>query len=187
MYARGPVTLRCLDVTDLDIVYSWHRDKGIEIAAGWVPPKPKPAFREQFEARLREPPDDFQWFGIEVDGGLVGRVDLAKIDREQGHAALGFFLGDREVQGRGHAKDACILMLDYGFHVENLARIYAHVFGFNRRSQGLLQSVGLQAEGVLRQHDLHNGARHDVHVFGMLRHEFDARYETVFTVPEDVL
>jgi RimJ/RimL family protein N-acetyltransferase len=70
--------------------------------------------------------------------------------------------------------------------VENLERVYAHVFGFNERSRRLMTRVGFVPEGVLRRHEVHNGERHDRHVFGMLKDEFDARYETLFALPADV-
>ena len=44
----------------------------------------------------------------------------------------------------------------------------------------------MTAEGVLRKHDLHNGARRDMHVFGMLKDEFLEQYETCFPLPPEV-
>jgi RimJ/RimL family protein N-acetyltransferase len=46
-----------------------------------------------------------------------------------------------------------------------------------------MERVGFQLEGILRQHELHNGSRRDMHVFGMLKSEFYERYETLFKLP----
>ena len=45
-----------------------------------------------------------------------------------------------------------------------------------------MERVGFQQEGMLRQHDIHNGARQDTYIFGMLKSEFYLKYETIFTL-----
>ncbi len=64
-----------------------------------------------------------------------------------------------------------------------LERVYAEVYGFNTRSRRLMERVGFQQEGILRQHEIHNGVRQDMYIFGMLKPEFYHRYETIFTLP----
>ena len=64
--------------------------------------------------------------------------------------------------------------------MKGLERVYAEVFSFNQRSQKLMEHVGFQQEGLLRQHDIHNGVRQDKYIFGMLRTEFYEKYETIF-------
>ncbi|HEU4537001.1 MAG TPA: GNAT family protein, partial [Polyangiaceae bacterium] len=172
---------------DVETAYAWHADLDIEIASGWGRRQSLTTFRHRFEALLASPPAEHRIFGIVVGGALIGRIDLSLVDAEHRHAALGFFLGAREFRGRGHAKTAVRIMLDYAFTVENLERVYAHVYGFNARSIGLMKSAGFVAEGVLRQHEVHNGRRQDMHVFGMLKPEFYARHRTLFEPPADLL
>jgi RimJ/RimL family protein N-acetyltransferase len=45
-----------------------------------------------------------------------------------------------------------------------------------------MEHVGFQQEGLLRQHDIHNGVRQDTYIFGMLKPEFYQKYETIFTL-----
>ena len=87
--------------------------------------------------------------------------------------------------GRGIAITALRILLDYAFTVRNLERIYAEVYGFNQRSMRLMERVGFQKEGILRQHEIHNGARQDMHFFGMLKAEFYQKHETLFKLPVD--
>jgi hypothetical protein len=77
----------------------------------------------------------------------------------------------------GRVPDACSLPC-------NDLPFYSHVYGFNTRSQRLMEHVGFQREGILRQHDLQNGKRQDLHVYGILKPEFYERYPTIFTLPE---
>ena len=187
MFSLEGVTLRPMDITDLDRTYAWHCDLEIEIASGWGRRQSRTTFQRRFEQFLESPPDDLRSFGIEAGGDLVGRVDLALIDRGQLHAMLGLFIGERSQWGRGVGKKATRLMLDYGFTVENLARIYAQIYDFNERSLRLMRSVGFTHEGVMRKHEVHNGARRDVHLFGVLKDELYARYPTIFRLPESIL
>jgi RimJ/RimL family protein N-acetyltransferase len=69
--------------------------------------------------------------------------------------------------------------------VRNLERVYAEVYGFNQHSLRLMERIGFQKEGVLRQHEIHNGARQDMHFFGILKAEFYQKYETIFKLPDN--
>ena len=122
-------------------------------------------------------------FGIEVENRLVGYVQLAMIDYRERRAAAGILIGDKAVWGRGIARTALRILLDYAFTVRGLERVYAEVYSFNTRSLRLMERVGFQLEGILRQHEFHNGARQDMHVFGILKSEFYERYETLFKLP----
>ena len=114
------------------------------------------------------------------ESAFVGYVQLALIDRHERRAAVGVVIGEKSVRRHGVASTALRILMDYAFTVQALERIYAEVYSFNVGSQQLMQHVGFQHEGVLRQHEFHNGARQDMHVFGMLKFEFYQKYETMF-------
>ena len=60
MFRLNDVTLRCLDIDDVDAAYAWHLDTGIEIAAGWIRPRSTTTFRNTLEEALKNPPANFQ-------------------------------------------------------------------------------------------------------------------------------
>jgi RimJ/RimL family protein N-acetyltransferase len=185
VFATGGVTLRPLRFDDIEPLYAWVCDSELEIRAGWGRRSSREGFTKRLQARIEEPPDDLTTFGIEAEGRLVGYVQLAFIDQRERRAAVGLLIGDRTLWGRGIGSTALRILLDYAFTVANLERVYAEVYGFNARSQRLMERVGFQREGILRQHEIHNGARQDMHVFGMLKPEFYARYETLFPLPTE--
>lgn len=178
MFSLNGVTLRCLEPADLDVLYPWSLDTTIANAAAWSRPLSRAAFKKHWEPLILEPKDNYRVFGIETDGRLVGRVELGHLDVEHRRAFLGIVIGDKSAWGRDIGKTAVRLMVDYAFSVENLEKVSAEVFSFNERSCRLFEAAGFQREGVLRQHEIHNGARQDMHVFGILRSEFFARYES---------
>ena len=183
MFSLNGVTLRPLELDDIDTLYAWECDSELEILAGWGPKRSRTAFRERYEKRITEPEDDLAMFGMEVDTKLIGYVQLAQIDEVERRAAVGFLIGDKTLWGRGIGTTALCLWLDYAFTARSLERVFAETYRFNMRSQRLLERVGFQREGILRQHEIHNGARQDMHVFGLLKPEFYQRYETIFKVP----
>lgn len=152
--------------------------------AGWGRLRSRAAFQQKHEQRIREPEDDLVVFGVESEGRLVGYVQLALIDRTERRAAVAIVIGDRSAWGRGVGSTALRILAGYAFAALNLERVYAEVYGFNLRSQRLMERVGFQREGVLRQHELHNGVRQDVHVFGLLKAEYYQRYPTLFELPD---
>ncbi|MBI2919554.1 MAG: GNAT family N-acetyltransferase [Planctomycetes bacterium] len=183
MFTLGSVAIRPLETADFELLFRWHLDNEIEVLSGWGPRLSRETFDQKWSARIREPRDDLLFFGILSEGALVGRIELALIDRANRNAAAGLFVGERTAWGKGIGSAALRLLLDYAFKVENLERVWAHVFSFNPRAMRLMERVGFVKEGVLRQHEAHNGALHDMHAFGILKAEFYRKFPTVFPIP----
>jgi len=184
MFTRDGVTLRPLEPSDVATMYAWHLDYELDILSSWGVRRSWAQYEKRWETKISEPEEDMIYFGIVHGDKLVGRVQLALIDREQRRASVGIVIGDRRVWGKGVARRALQMMYDYAFTVENLERLYAEVYGFNIRSLRMVPRTGMQPEGILRGHELHNGTRQDVHMFGLLRDEFYRQYETMFKLPE---
>lgn len=180
MFTCEGVTLRPLEFDDIDLLYGWESDIELSLQGGWVPVLSRVAFRQKYEMRISDPNPDQKLFGIVFEERLVGYVQLARIDREEGIAAIGIVIGEKAFQGRGIGSTALRIVLDFAFKVTNLERVYAEVYGFNQRSQRLMEHVGFVKEGILRQHEVHNGERQDMHFYGILKSEFYQKYETIF-------
>lgn len=113
-------------------------------------------------------------FGIHlISGELVGVCGLSSIDSVNMKAEIGYWVG-RNYWGKGYAKEALKLIIDYGFVKLELNRIYARVFPFNERSINLLGSLGFVREGVNRQDVFHVGTGKfiDDVTFGLLKSEY---------------
>ncbi|MGC8487449.1 MAG: GNAT family N-acetyltransferase [Clostridia bacterium] len=183
MLKRNGVTIRPIELEDLDRLYEWHQDTEIDAWAGWDPRMSRVRFLHRYEEVVREPPEDLVLFAVEYGDDLVGYIELAEISRISRRAAIGFVIGQKAVRRHGVATNAVVLMLDYGFSLEDLDRIYAEVYPFNQASVQLLEKVGFQHEGTLRRHEVHQGARTDLAVYGILRDEFYGRYSTALPNP----
>ena len=183
VFSLNDVTLRPLEFDDIDTLYKWETNSELNILSGWIPMRSRAAFRRRHEQRITEPADNRYTFGIQVEERLIGYVELAMIDRIERRAFISIVIGEKQLWGRGIGSIALRILLDYAFTVQALEKLCAEVYGFNMRSQRLMERVGLQREGILRQHEFHNGARQDMHVFGILKSEFYQRYQTIFPIP----
>jgi RimJ/RimL family protein N-acetyltransferase len=180
---RNGVAIRPLELEDIPRLYEWHRDLEIDAASGWVPRMARSRFERRYEELVNDPPEDLEFLAVTRADILVGYVELAQVSHLERRAAIGFVVGDRAARRQGVGSAAVVLAVDFGFQLKDLDRVYAEVYAFNAPSLRLLERVGFTREGVLRQHDVHQGRRVDVVVWGMLRDEFYARYPSAFPQP----
>lgn len=117
----------------------------------------------------------FQW-GVELlsTGEIIGTCTLAELSRSHRRAELGFALA-RAHWGRGYMIEALPALLRFTFEHMRLHRVSADADPRNAASIRLLQKLGFQREGHLREHYLLNGEKQDAVLFGLLRSEFEPR------------
>ncbi len=170
--------LRLVALTDADvpIIARWHQD---------------PLFLRLFDARAAKPRTEVElteWlheqhrsttafvFGIRLvsDDTLIGYVEIDGVLWAHQTAWLAYCIGEAAQQRKGYGTEAVRLALQFAFDELNLHRMQATVFSYNQPSMQLLTSVGFQREGVYREFLQRDGQRHDMYLFGLLRHEWEA-------------
>lgn len=104
---------------------------------------------------------------------LCGSIRVHHIDYDDRKASLGYFLG-QDCQGKGLASAAVRAALRHCFSVLELNRIELQSASANLASLRMAQRLGFVSEGVLRQAEWLNGAFVDLHVYGLLREEWQA-------------
>jgi RimJ/RimL family protein N-acetyltransferase len=108
------------------------------------------------------------------DGILMGAISLM-VEAESklhGRAELGYWLGV-PYWGHGYCTEAARALVDYGFGVLKLRRIFARHLGSNPASGRVMAKAGLRFEGVLRQHHVKWGRAEDDVRYGLLRCEWE--------------
>ncbi len=107
------------------------------------------------------------------DGQLIGVIGLT-FQADHRRAELGYWLGV-PYWNQGYVTEAGRAMLDYGFGVLGLNRVFASHYTSNPASGRVMQKLGMHQEGVLRQHLVRFDIPRDVVVYGLLRSEWAAR------------
>jgi RimJ/RimL family protein N-acetyltransferase len=104
---------------------------------------------------------------------VIGSIGLVVVPDYQ-RAELGYWLG-RPYWNKGYTTEAARELLRYGFTELELNRIYASHYSRNPASGRVMQKIGMQYEGTLRQHIAKWGQFEDMKLYGILRSEFDER------------
>lgn len=107
------------------------------------------------------------------DARLIGTVTLASLDARNMRADLGFMLS-RDCWGQGYMREALVALLNYAFDKLGLKRLEADVDPLNAASLGLLQRLGFQREGLLRERWRVGDGIQDSVILGLLSREWRA-------------
>jgi RimJ/RimL family protein N-acetyltransferase len=103
-------------------------------------------------------------------GELIGAIGLA-IRQRFGHAELGYWIG-KPYWNKGYCTEAGRAVLEYGFTVLGLHRIYASYLTRNPSSGRIMEKLGMKREGLLRQHVQKWGKFEDLVMYGILKNEW---------------
>ncbi|MCB2155611.1 GNAT family N-acetyltransferase [bacterium] len=107
------------------------------------------------------------------DGLLIGAIGFV-LTLNHGHGELGYWIG-RPFWNKGYCSEAAEEMLRYGFEELNLHRIHAHHFTRNPASGRVMEKIGMQHEGRMREHVKKWDHFEDIEIYGILRSEFERR------------
>lgn len=175
-YQTDKVRLRPVRASDAKITVHWRNDPAVrDFALGYRFPVTVAMERKWYAKALAGDGKDAH-FSIEdrSDNRLVGIVSLTQIDLVSRNACFGIVMGERNRQGRGLGGEATRLILEFGFDVLNLNRVYLQVPAYNARAKRLYRKLGFVKEGVMRRHVFMAGRYHDLEIMGLLAREFTA-------------
>ena len=101
---------------------------------------------------------------------LLGAISLG-VDAKYGKAELGYWIG-QPYWGQGYCTEAAREVLRFGFSDLQLRRVYAFCFARNLASARVLQKIGMQHEGCLRQDVRRWEEYEDLEIYAALREEW---------------
>lgn len=105
----------------------------------------------------------------------VGNIALHMLDPIHRHMEIGIIIGAPEGRGKGLAREACSLIMDFGFRHLNLHKITAGTVITNVAMSRTFLSLGFRIEGTLIEDYYLDGEYFDLQRFGLLRREYFAQ------------
>lgn len=112
-------------------------------------PMSKLAEREWFD-RVAKGTDTEILFAIEtIHGEHIGFSGIHHINRIDGFATSGSYIGKQELWGQGLGTEASILRARYAFDVLGLRMLLSGFIGDNQRSKRMQEKVGYEVVGVI--------------------------------------
>ncbi|WP_284009833.1 GNAT family N-acetyltransferase [Haloarcula pelagica] len=165
------VSLATIEEDDVAFVHETVNDPAVREGLSFARPQSERAEREWIES-VGDPDSDDVHFLICVDGDPVGVIGLNRVAPTTGAGELGYYLTP-DAWGNGYATDAARTIVDYAFAELRLHRVHALAFDDNEASRRVLEKVGFEHEGVMREHWFRNGEYEDVHVYGLLAPDWE--------------
>ena len=170
------LVLRAPDEHDVDRLYALFSDPAV--MRYWS--RPPMTERSEAEALLARWLDGIAthealtWVLASPEANAaIGTCTLFRFEPRHRRAEIGYSLRS-ELWGRGLAREALTLLLDWAFPTLGLHRIEADVDPRNDGSRRLLLRLGFRSEGLLRERYFVGDEISDTELFGLLASEWPA-------------
>lgn len=114
-------------------------------------------------------------FGIELkeEEKIIGTIGLHHVDRYQGNAEVGYWLGERYWK-KGYGSEALKALINFAFKRLKLRRLEVGVFSQNLSSGKLLEKFGFVKEGIRKEsrRSKADGKIHNEIMYGLLKKDY---------------
>ena len=158
--------IRALEETDLDFVH--HLNNEYSIMSYWFE-EPYQSLSELQSLYKKHILDESERrFIIEHDHIRIGVVELVEINFIHSNCEIQIIV-DPKFSGKGFAKNAFKMAIDYAFLVLNLHKLYLFVDVSNEKAVHIYKSQNFTIEGTLQEHFYTRGEYSDCFVMGLLK------------------
>lgn len=169
------IKLTALTEHDLQAVTAWHQDLEFLRHLDAIPAKPRThkSIVKLFEDMMDS--DKNVVFAIRrlENDNLLGFISLEAILWNHRVAWLAMGIGNKEHRGQGFGQEAIRLAVAFAFQELNLHRVQLSVFEYNEPGIRAYEKMGFTREGSYREFMERDGKRYDMHIYGLLRHEWE--------------
>lgn len=118
--------------------------------------------------------DGLRWgITLKADGTFIGSAGIHGWNREARYAEVGYDFA-QDFWGHGYATEVVNRLVEFGFERMILNRMEADVVSGNQASMRVLEKIGFQQEGILRQRVYKGGKYYDTHLFSLLLKDYKA-------------
>jgi len=172
MLTGKKVYLKLIEEKDMEQRANWINDSDIQNTLNYDMPTSGDKTRAWFRKIVLD--SSRREFSIyTVDGNkYIGFCGIFNIEMPVMSGELHCVIGDKSYQSGGYGTEAYKLLVNYGFEELGLNKIYGYQLTHNFAAHRVVEKLGWQIEGVLRQYVYAHGKRHDVRVVGILREEW---------------
>ncbi len=141
--------IRPLEKSDCATLRTWQGDPAIAASLAMQKLQQLLASEENWDSQRQF--TDLFVICRKADDEVVGMLGFTDIDRQTKQAEFSKMIGEPSARGKGYARVATRTVIDYGFDVLGLNRIYLHTLDGNIKNIRLKQYLGFKFEGLLQQ------------------------------------
>jgi RimJ/RimL family protein N-acetyltransferase len=132
-------------------------------------PRDEDEVRVALDAHIPRPSDEGVVLAIELDGELIGTVNVAVGEHRQGE--IGFLLHPGH-HGRGYATEAAAAIVALAFETYDLHRVYGRFEPRNTASARVLERIGMRKEAHLVENEWVKGEWQSEVIYALLAREW---------------
>jgi diamine N-acetyltransferase len=145
-----------MEISDIDLLYQWENDPSIWKVSNTL----SPFSSYQIEEFVKQSGNDvFQNRQLRMmidlitegeDPVSIGTIDLFDLDPFHQRAGVGILIIE-PFRGKGYAREAIEILINYSFSVLMLHQLYTHIGVSNKRSIALFEGRGFERCGAKRE------------------------------------
>jgi diamine N-acetyltransferase len=179
-YFGEKIRLRAIERTDLPHYVAWFADAAVSENLSGQMPMSLAGEELWYEENLKQPPEQ-QALAVDLRTARgtwehIGGTGFHFLDKRNRSAECGLFIGAKKYWNKGYGSDILLTLLRYGFGTLNFNRVQLRVMEYNRRAIHLYEKIGFVREGSMREAHFYQGRYWDMHLYSILRREWEARY-----------
>jgi len=145
------IVLRALEPEDVDLLYSWENDMKLWVVSNTLTPFSRYQLKQYIEnSKLNLYQTKQLRLIIDAVNGdeafPVGMIDLFDFEPFHGRGGVGILIHS-DHRGKGYAKNALNLFVDYCFGYLHMHQLYANILADNEVSIALFRSAGFELSG----------------------------------------
>lgn len=152
------IYLRALELDDYKHSIQWRRDDAIWEMLGGTKYFVSEAYeRKWVENAIFNSKDVKLAICLIENSRYIGNVYMTDIDMTKRSCHSHVLIGEKDCWGKGYAREALNLAIDYMFKERNIHRIQANILESNIQSLKMHEKCGYKVEGLMRDSIYKNG------------------------------
>ena len=168
------VYLRALEPEDYKTSIKWRKDDEIWDMLGGPKYFVSEAFEKNWvEKTIFDSKDIKLAICLKENDQYIGNVYMTDINMINRSCHSHILIGEHDFWGKGYAKEALMLAIDYMFNERNIYRIQANVLESNVASLKMHEKCGYKVDGILRNSIYKTGKYHNQYILSLLRDEYE--------------
>ena len=99
-------------------------------------------------------------------GDLLGAISLSNHQKFK-NGELAYWIGEK-YWGKGYGTEAAKALIDFAFEEKNYHKVFARYFKSNPASGKIMEKIGMQQEGLLKDQVIKDEKYEDLYYFGII-------------------
>lgn len=152
MFTDNTITLRALEIIDVDTLYNWENDPSLWTLGATIAPYSRKQlwdYINNYDGDIYSAKQLRLMIDLNSTGETIGTIDLYDFDAANSRCGIGILIA-KPYQHKGYGLRALQLIANYCRDIYSLHQIYAIVAQTNQPSRGLFDKASYTVSGCLK-------------------------------------